>query len=196
VDYVTGIMPILEGTESGFKFKQAGRRKIIPMRSIILGGDDITFVSDGRLGLHLAERFITLWTEKTKELHLTACGGVAIVRSKFPFFRAYTLAEELCSKAKEMARAREGTSWIDFHNVYGGFSTGVNEVRRLQYMAGNVSLHGGPYILSQKEDYRSIENFKKGLATLSEKNRWPRSKVKDMRSALAKGEAAARRFFE
>jgi hypothetical protein len=106
------------------------------------------------------------------------------------------LAEDLCSKAKEKARAQEGTSWIDFHNVYGGFSAGLNEVRELQYRVGKVSLHDGPYILGQTEHYRSIENFKKGLCLISDKDRWPLSKVKDMRSALAKGEAAARRFFE
>lgn len=39
-------------------------KKILPIRPIIIGGDDITFVSDGRLGIYFAKIFM----EKFEEL--------------------------------------------------------------------------------------------------------------------------------
>lgn len=74
-----------------------------PVRKIILAGDDVCFVTEGRIGLEAAKIFIEQLGSKTnKQDHqgYTACAGVAIVHKKYPFYKAYETAEMLCSNAK------------------------------------------------------------------------------------------------
>lgn len=92
-----------------FDFAKNGKTTVLPFRPIIGGGDDITFVCEGRLGIHLAEKTIGLLNQATKEAlgtdeEFSACAGVAIVKTKYPFFRAYHLAEELITVAKRKAK--------------------------------------------------------------------------------------------
>ena len=65
------------------------------------GGDDLTFVCDGRLGLDLAAFYLKEFSRGTikvcgEDKSVDACAGVAIVPTKFPFASAYHFAEELC----------------------------------------------------------------------------------------------------
>jgi len=171
-------------------------KSILPIRPIVLGGDDITFVTDGRLGVYLAEKFLQFVNEKklSDGEYLSACAGVAITKSKYPFFRSYEMAEALCRSAKKEARKKKGSSWLDFHIVYGGFSGTLEEVRKKHYTVQKRSLHFGPYLTSGGNNEKSIQNFKKGLKELSDTEKWPRSKVKELRTVLPLGEAAVQRF--
>ncbi|HOS96896.1 MAG TPA: hypothetical protein PLR71_00305 [Deltaproteobacteria bacterium] len=122
---------------------QSGRT--LPIRPIILSGDDVTFVSRGDLGLKLAADFLCDVSDRTveaagKALRLSACAGVAIVKSHFPFSRAYGLAEELCQSAKRKAKVhaeRSGApdvgSWLDFHIVQGGILSDIGRIRSQHY---------------------------------------------------------------
>lgn len=56
----------------------------LPIRPIILGGDDITFVCPGRVGLQYAARLMDLLSEDPAD-RFTCCAGVAIVPAKYPF---------------------------------------------------------------------------------------------------------------
>jgi hypothetical protein len=78
----------------------------LPVRPIVFGGDDITFVCEGRLGLALAARCLEAAAQQNlvDGNPLYACAGVAIVHAHYPFARAYALAEELCQAAKREAR--------------------------------------------------------------------------------------------
>ena len=115
----------------------------LPIRPIILSGDDVTFVCDGRIGLQLAARFLKTLSEMeidfADEKELSACAGIAIVKSHFPFHRAYELAEELCSSAKKKAKALMGKAndnpgcWMDYHIVYSGFHSDLDALREKQY---------------------------------------------------------------
>ena len=82
-----------------------------PIRPIIMGGDDITFVSPGKLGIYFAEIFMKEFSEKevSDGEKLSSCAGVAITKTKYPFYRGYQLAEGLCSNAKKMARKKKKT---------------------------------------------------------------------------------------
>src|SRR5690606_150537 len=118
-------MSYLKDKKSGFDIKEENGKKILPIRPLILGGDDLTFVCDGRLGMIYAERLMKSMYENSKQYSafknypLTSCAGVAITKTKYPFYRAYELSENLCSLAKDKAR-EHGGSWIDFHITYGG----------------------------------------------------------------------------
>ncbi|MEM8535488.1 MAG: hypothetical protein AAGF95_31950 [Chloroflexota bacterium] len=79
----------------------------LPFRPLVFGGDDVTFVCDGRLGLSLAATYLTAFEQATTNLPggpAYACAGVAIVKAHYPFARAYALCEELCRNAKQMAK--------------------------------------------------------------------------------------------
>ena len=75
----------------------------LPIRPIILAGDDVTFVTAGRCGLACAQVFLKALAKRSNPEDgesYAACAGVALVHQKYPFHRAYDLAEELCEQAK------------------------------------------------------------------------------------------------
>src|SRR5690606_35336429 len=105
----------LRGTpdELSFELRRDGSSVLLPIRPLLLGGDDLTFVCDGRIALDLA---VTAIGEFAKhriphlgddggETILSACSGVALVKPHAPFHRSYELADALCASAKREARA-------------------------------------------------------------------------------------------
>jgi len=98
-------------------------------RPIVLGGDDLTLILAARLAFDFAERFLAAFERTTRE-HLvsfgvpgfeglTACAGLAVTKEKFPFDRAYDLAESLCHQAKRHAKTAGSSvpSTLAFHRV-------------------------------------------------------------------------------
>ena len=96
-------------------------KQIIPIRPVVLSGDDMTVIVRGDLAVHYAKAFISAFEEKTKEHlgeklkdkhvfdedkdYLTACAGIAFVKSSYPFYYGYQLAEDLCGEAKKDTKA-------------------------------------------------------------------------------------------
>lgn len=132
----------------------------LPIRPLILAGDDVCFVCDGRLGIELSR----IYLEKIKNKNidgtpLNACAGIAIVKAHFPFSRAYEIAEQLCQNAKKEIKDGEDQSLLDWHIEQGELSTDLKEIRA-QYVADDKSLLNlRPYILCDKEHPRSLEHF-------------------------------------
>lgn len=171
--------------------------KTFPIRPIILGGDDVTFVTDARLGVYFAEKFIEAFVEQkvSDDKPLSACAGVAITKTKYPFYRGYKLAEQLCHSAKEKAKEGKDESWLDFHIAYGGFSGELSEIRRRHYTVKTGDLCYRPYrICPEKQDAQSFSEFKKGMKELDDK--WPRNKQKELREVLSLGEEATKQFIK
>lgn len=130
-----------------------------PIRRIITAGDDICFITEGRIGLECARIFIEKLAQKENKQdkqHYAACAGVAIVHQKYPFYRAYELAEELCSNAKQFiattykklhpeskeedetkrnqiacTEACANICAIDWHIEYGEMKDGLDEIRKM-----------------------------------------------------------------
>ena len=108
----------------------------LPIRPIVLNGDDVTFVSNGRVGLYLAECFLKqIAKTQVRDRQLSCCAGVALTKSHFPFARACGLAEELCASAKRKAKALAGRDsaapgcWLDFHIVQSGVTMSLDALR-------------------------------------------------------------------
>lgn len=198
VKYVSDNMDLFESEGSGFSIKKDKKgNKIIPLLPVFVEGDDINFITDGRLGVHLSEKLIDFMTEKplSDGRILSACAGVSIIKTKYPFYRGYSLAEELCASAKDEAHKRQDTSWIDFHISYGGFSGNLKNIRRTRFTINEGTLNYGPYLISKDiKDERNIYHLKKGINTFKEK--WPKSKVKEFRSRLVMGRTAAEEFLK
>ncbi|NUO83237.1 hypothetical protein HUU05_24455, partial [candidate division KSB1 bacterium] len=112
-------------------------KKILPIRPIILGGDDVTFVCDGKLGIYFAKLFIEKFQEtKINGESLTASAGVAIIKTKYPFYRGYWLAEELCASAKRKRKMNSdwgNASLLDFHISLGGVAGSLKDIRQRFY---------------------------------------------------------------
>lgn len=169
--------------------------KTLPIRPIILGGDDVTFVCHGKLGVWFAEKYMESFSKNRFEdkTPYSSCAGVAIVKAKYPFYRAYELAEELCSSAKKMNKEKGG-DWIDFQLAYSGLANTLEEVRRLQY--DDVVGFNRPYCVG--ENFNCVgENFT-GLKTNTAKLKeiLPNSKIKDLREMLTRGESSLKDFRE
>lgn len=178
---------------------------IIPLRSIILGGDDITFVSEGRLGIYCAELFMNAFEAQKsvdgKPLNLTACAGIAITKTKFPFYRGYELAEQLCKAAKQRRHEEKlkdnKKSWLDFHLAHGGFSGSLKEIRERHYMTARGTLLLRPYLLNSSEEFgfdALIDHARQLKYLPDSRPNFPHSKIQELRTVLTQSEDAARRF--
>ena len=195
-------MPYLLQENSGFRITQSNEGKtILPIRPLVLGGDDMTFVTDGRLGLYFAQKIIEYLKEESMNCPdffpkpFSACAGVVLTRTKYPFFRGYELAEELCGSAKQCAREEPDSSWLDFHLAYGGFSGEFDAMRERHYtLDGGEKLYFGPYIIDHSPREKSIKNLKKGIRHF--RKNWPHSKVKELRSMLASGKDMTTAFIK
>ncbi len=155
----------------------------LPVRPLIVGGDDITLVCEGRLGLWMAERLIHhMQSIKVYGINIHACAGVSIVHTKYPFYKAYQLSEELTKSAKEKSREID-SSWIAYMISSGGFSGSLDDILKEQYdVPAFGCLKNGPYRIGGDEDHHSFQKMKKGMRHFS--SGWPRNKIKLLRDVL------------
>lgn len=191
-------------------------KKLLPIRPIIIGGDDITFVCPARVGIEYAKRFIEavnkqefLSDEQHKRMSeevkkednsiilsktMSCCGGVAVVPLKYPFFRAYQLAEHLCGSAKNKSRKNDN-SLIDFAILYGEMTPDLEQLCRYQYSAPEGYLHYGPYSVQKEiQDGSHIND----LLVLKDdiRDNVPKNKIKELRDVLTKDMHTQIRFLE
>lgn len=137
----------------------------IPIRPIVLGGDDFSVICRADIAIRFVSYFMDEFEKRSKENYkdggLTVCAGIAFVKSSFPFYYAYDLAESLCSAAKKEAKANCGDkpapSCLMFHKVQDSFVTDYNDIeaRELTTKAG-VSFKYGPYYLHEQPNRWTI----------------------------------------
>lgn len=149
----------------------------IPMRPIVLSGDDHTVICRADLAIPYTEAFIENFEKSTEEKlgkilsennvfksgenYLTACAGIAFIKSSYPFYYGYQLAEALCDRAKKdtkaLYKANEGNlpaSCLMFHKVQDSFITSYDDiVKRELAPQTDISFEFGPYYI-----YRNVEN--------------------------------------
>lgn len=144
----------------------------IPIRPIVLGGDDLTVVCRADIAIEFVTYFIERFEENTKfdclkgvflgdDNKLTACAGIAYIKSSYPFYYGYELAELLCARAKKDAKAglkKEGCktelppSCLMFHKVQDSFVESFDEIAKRELQPRkNVNLEFGPYYINVKE---------------------------------------------
>jgi len=183
--------------DNGFKFRKESGKIVLPMRPIIIGGDDITFVCHGKLGLILASKFISSLEKKevSDKKKLTACAGVCIAKSKYPFYRSYLLSEELTSIAKEKSKRNGNSSFLDFHVASTGFSGSLEEIRDKQLSATEGNLHFGPYRVTNENEVGTLCSL---LSVVSGfvKGKWPNNKIMKFREKIFDSQEEIRNFVE
>ena len=141
---------------------------LLPLRPILLGGDDLTFVCDGRLALDLAATALRAFVKESASIPglevlgvdpVTACAGVALVRAHAPFRRSYQLSEDLCKCAKLAKDDTESVNpslntgcWIDWHIGAIRPDESVADIRARQYQGERLTCR--PYPLDGDSSQR------------------------------------------
>lgn len=123
----------------------AQKRGMYRIRWIVTDGDDMTFICNARLARALTEaclRAVLDYTGADGETY-SACAGICVFNSHYPFARAYDLAEQACDAAKKpvhdtaVGRERpEEQCWMDFHYIHSGINGDLDEIRALQQTEG------------------------------------------------------------
>ena len=169
----------------------------LPLRPVILDRDDVCFVTKGKYGLEITRIFLKKLSEKVlkEDKRYSACAGVALVHTKYPFNMAYDLSEELCLNAKKFSVALDpggGICAMDWHIEFGQLKGSLSEIRE-EYKTedGKSRLELRPVavidLYKKAPTYRTYEFVKKLAAKISE-NKNLRSKMKGLRNAMKQGE--------
>ena len=188
--------------------------KVFPVRRIITAGDDICFVTEGRIGIECARIFIEKLTQNDRKncvdnKNYSACAGVAIVHQKYPFYRAYELAEMLCSRAKkEGAKISpsddgRGVSLIDWHIEFGEIKDSLEDIDADYIAEDGNKLSLRPYIVAGKQEIlnsdkkKKYETFVRNLKKIIDnENAISVGKIKELRSVMKKGEIATNNYLK
>jgi hypothetical protein len=202
-EFVGGVVEIKRDTDGN---------RVLPIRPIVFGGDDATFICDGRLGLTLAEFYLRHLTSKNLAdgKPLFARAGVAVVKSHYPFARAYALAEELAASSKMFIREKHpesNLSAFDWHFAVSGLVLGLDEIRKRDYHTRQGDLAMRPLIMGNNigpewrtwDTFTNIINEFKGTMTNGHEARmseelWSRNKLKTLRTVLREGPESVKQF--
>ncbi|ACA44225.1 hypothetical protein FDC22_01435 [Clostridium botulinum] len=141
------------------------QKKILPIRPIILAGDDITFISNGKIAIDITRLFTEEITEQKEQFgknkyNLTTSAGIAIVKRNHPFSRAVKLAGALEKSSKKKLRTMklacekqnleklEDASFIDWEINRGDTLDDISIIR-------NKNLVARPYVILDSESKKN-----------------------------------------
>ena len=196
-------------------------QKFLPIRPLIIGGDDVTFLCPANMAIlftkTLMEKlFADTPADASEHLtleisrHMDSCAGIAILPTKYPFFRGYELAEQLCDSAKAAMRKLanddlRGSSWLDFAILHGEQAPTLEQIRTQEYRGALGNLHFGPYRLCnddapyKRDRQHNLENLLSCTTQFLEGSKknpptMANNKIKELRGVLQRGEDDARKF--
>lgn len=176
----------------------------LPFRPLVYGGDDTTFVCEGRIGLELAALYLQELEKQeiADGKKLTACAGICIVKTHYPFARAYEISEELCREAKKFVKEEkefepDGFSALDWHLAASGLSGSISEIHKREYQVESGELNMRPVRLNKHDDeWRTWEGFTNIIQEFKAGENWcdRNNKIMDLRDVLRQGELATQDF--
>lgn len=174
----------------------------IPIRPIVVGGDDFTVICRADFALEYITAYLDAFEHETKVFierlsknneklknsgikQLTACAGIAYIKSSFPFHYGYKLAEKLCEAAKNDSKAHNkdtAPSCVMFHKVQDSFVENYTDIVDRELIIrkendGNEihTFQFGPYYLNTEfNGYWTTEkltNIKKQLSSNDDGNK-------------------------
>ena len=206
---------IVDEYDSYKKFLKLGLteqyKNILPIRPLILGGDDVTFICPAKLAVIYTKRFMEFMIdtetvdgiEDERAKYIDCCAGIGIFKTSYPFFRGYELAEQVCDFAKQkmrsMAEQNVGTSWLDFIILHGEQALTLKQIRDQEYSAARGNMHFGPYQVGNtgatgnQECRYNIENLLECVSQF-QNGTMAKNKIKEMRLILQHSKHDAQRF--
>lgn len=158
------------------------QKDLIPIRPIVLGGDDFTVVCRADFAIEYVRSFLKAFENRTGEGDLgeilkkgnvfkngegklTACAGIAFVKSSYPFHFAYELAEALCGRAKKDAKVATDSSILApsclmFHKVQSSFVEDFESIAEKELRpCESHSYEFGPYYLDERTDRWTVDGL-------------------------------------
>ena len=174
--------------------------RFIPFRPIVLGGDDLTVICRADLALDFTKVFIEKFEANTHKYlgdtlvgkngngpiftkghirdRLTACAGIVYMKSSFPFYAAYELAEDLCKAAKKDAKrfdsVKQGeelpASCVMFYKIQDSFTESYEDMVKRELTSHddkNDCLEFGPYYLHNDDAIGGRWTIEKLITTAS-----------------------------
>lgn len=190
--------------------KDISDKEIVPIRPVVLGGDDLTVICRADLALEFAKLFISYFENETRnsivgqilkqnkvfrnENNLTACAGIAFIKSSFPFYYGYDLAEDLCKEAKLDAREIAGVgcatpSCIMFHKVQDSFIVNYSDIKERELtLEQNKTFKNGPYYLNMIPNRWDIDKLENCVNQLIKQNNTAKNGVRQWISFMADGQ--------
>jgi hypothetical protein len=168
----------ITAAQKTFKELPQDAGKIIPIRPVVLGGDDMTVICRADIAVTYTLSFLIHFEEETKlrGFPLTACAGIAFIKSSYPFHYGYDLAEMLCGRAKKDAKSRKvdglAPSCLMFHKVQSSFVENYDEIvmKELTPCTGH-SFEFGPYYINPQDNRWTIDELLKHSFVLIGKNK-------------------------
>lgn len=182
----------------------------LPLRPLVFGGDDVTFLTNGLLGMTLATAYLNAFEARTREQGLPAMhasAGVAMVKMHYPFARAYQLSEALCGSAKAFVREQGGQSdfsALDWHFATSGLSGALNVIRGREYTVPDGELWLRPLRLRAESNVEKIDGrywedgVERVIREFQMDKPWidQRNKVKGLYAQLRRGPDGVRTYRE
>jgi hypothetical protein len=193
-------------TLDDFKYKLIGKKQKILFKPIIMGGDDICFVMDGKRVMPFTLDLIAALEKEYRkhDLDVKFAAGVSIAKPNFPFFVAHQLSESLTGNVKKGDREYSG---IDFEVVFTTSVENLEQMRNNKYRYID-KIDGKTYITTLKPYYigyfdnKSKDKAKDFNTTLSiakglkKRELLARNKVKQMRTLVRKGKIESQYEFK
>ena len=151
-----------------FDYKFVGKHEKlevkVPLRPVILAGDDVTFIIRADLAIEFTKIFLKAFEDITKTnigRKITATAGIAFIKSTYPFHYGVHLAESICSYAKNKSK-REYSSLL-FYRVKDSFAGDYKDIVNNELKVNGFDFTGNhPYKLSSiRELTYKLELMKK-----------------------------------
>jgi hypothetical protein len=189
--------------------KNASKRSIsLPFRPIVLGGDDLTLIMRGDLAMPFTARFLASFELHTRSQFaplakrfdlpdlakgLTASAGLAYIKYNYPFHYGLSLAESLCSHAKQVGRELGQHEYVPaglaFHKVHSSFVEDYELVQSRELIIGpnhqqKIMLDGGPYFLQEQTGYTKLADLMRWVAMMNQPDA-PKGNLREWLTTLA-----------
>lgn len=167
---------------------QKNGQTLIPLAPLILGGDDLTVICDGKYAIPFTHKFLIEFENETKLSQpdvgdiitqvaekalgvgrLSACAGIAVIKPHFPFSVAYELAESLMKSAKTVKKNVTAPndnnkpypcSALDFHILYDSSDVKLEQIRKKIELDKQTLLYRRPFVVTSVEDLKGETNQK------------------------------------
>ena len=166
-----------EDEDNPFKKRVKGEVLPLPMRPIILGGDDLTCIVRADYALGFVNAFTHEFEAATQQFvqnlpkvfdgilpkTLTCTTGLLFLKSNQPFSLGYALAEELCSAAKKVGQklnTEMPPSLINFlHTTNTLFDSLETQLKQELETSPKQSLSRMPYSFSLQQERSSLQQL-------------------------------------
>ncbi len=180
----------------------------VPMRPLVLAGDDLTIVIKAPLALTFLETYMRTFqeasTEKLKKLlnnldisflGFSVSAGVTFARANYPFKAAYELCEELCKKGKQ--KSARAFSTISFWRQSNATSDGLENLIERELTVENdnekIILTCEAYALEENKELPCLKDLNEAIDSM---HGLPRGSLRQLAAECYTGRKATIRAWE